>query len=65
MPEYRSFFFDADNHIKKRVDFVADSDGSAIIEARAFYAESEYRDGFEIWERSRLVYNEGRATPIS
>ena len=60
MPGYRCFFFGIDNHILSRFDFEAESDVLAIIEARAQYAESEFRNGFEVLERSRLVYQENR-----
>lgn len=60
MPDYRYFAFGADNHIKRRVDIVADTDELAIIEARALYVESQYRGGFEVWDRSRAVHQEDR-----
>ena len=60
MPGYRCLFFTADNHITEPVEFEADTDRLAIIEGRARYAESENRDGFEVWQLSRLVYQKDR-----
>lgn len=60
MPGYRCYFFGADNRILKRVEYEADTDEIAIIEGRARYAEGEFGNGFEVWERSRLLYSKGK-----
>ena len=60
MPGYRCFFYGPDGHIAARDEYLADGDELAIIEGRARYAESEFRDGFEVWELGRLIHSEGR-----
>ena len=45
MTDYRCYFFGTDNRIVDRADFTADTDALAIIEARALYAEGEFRTG--------------------
>jgi hypothetical protein len=62
MAGYRCYYFGRDNHIANRMDFDAESDELAIIEARAHYAESEHRRGFEVWQQEHLVYAEGRVS---
>ena len=55
MPGYRCYFFGTDGHIWKRVEYEAESDEFAILEARARYAESRFNAGFEVWLVQRLV----------
>lgn len=58
MEGYRCYFFGTNGHIQQRVDYEAESDELAIIEARAQYAESEFKAGFEVWQLKRLVRRE-------
>lgn len=62
MAGYRCYFFARDGHIQNRIEYEADTDEVAISEARAHYAGSEFRDGFEVWEQARLVYQEDRVS---
>jgi hypothetical protein len=57
---YRCYFIGPDGHIVDRVDYKAENDDHAVIEARARYAESRWNAGFEVWDLARLVY---RAKP--
>ena len=64
MPEYRCFFFGADNHILRRVEYRADTDDMAIVEGRRHYGAHGVvfgKFGFEVWQEGRFVHGEDRA----
>jgi len=60
MPSYRCYFYTRDNHIIEHEEYTAANDEQAIVEARAWYAERKNKNGFEVWERARIVYGEDR-----
>jgi hypothetical protein len=53
---YRVYFIGRDGHFADRVGYQAEDDDCAILEARARYAVSEWKAGFEIWDYGRFVY---------
>lgn len=55
MAAYRCYFFGTNGGMQQRVEYEAESDEFAIIEARALYAESRFKAGFEVWQELRVV----------
>jgi hypothetical protein len=58
MQQYYCYFYDRNGHFTSRFDFNAISDDDAIIEARAKYAESKSRNGFELWRGPNQIIAE-------
>lgn len=58
MHGYRCLFLQPDGCIVAREEFEAETDGDAVIVARALYAERAARDGLELWEDTRRVLSE-------
>lgn len=56
---YRCYFIGPNGHIAQRVEYEAQGDDQAILEARTKYAESGWHAGFEVWDQARLVYRDG------
>jgi hypothetical protein len=68
MPGYRCFFFGADNHILRRVEYYVDTDDLAIAEGRHRYAAQAVvfgKFGFEVWQEARFVHSEDRLSQNS
>jgi len=58
MQQYYCYFYDRNGRFTSRFDFKAISDDSAIIEARAKYAELKSRNGFELWRGPNQIIAE-------
>lgn len=56
---YRCYFIGRDGHFAERVGYQAEDDDRAILEARAKYAVSEWKTGFEVWNYGRFIYRTG------
>lgn len=63
MTTYRCDFLGPDGRLAAQRTFEADSDDDAIIVARALYAERASRDGIELWQNGRRVYEEDALLP--
>jgi len=58
MDGYRLYFLNDAQHIGGREEFEADSDESAAIAAQRYNARRDFKSGFELWCRDRLVFPE-------
>ena len=58
MHGYSCLFLRSDGCVAAREEFEAETDGDAVIVARALYAERVARDGLELWEDTRRVLSE-------
>ena len=63
MHRYQCFFLQPDGRVAAREEFEAETDGDAVIVARALYAERAARDGFELWSDTRCILTEDEDAP--
>jgi len=65
MHGYHCFFLQPDGCVAEQEEFEAETDGEAVILARALYAERAARDGLELWKDARCVLWEDKEQPAA